>query len=149
MILLTDRAKDVIELARREAQDLRHNRVGTEHVLLGILREGGGIAKRLTDMLQLKVNLVRKGVSMLNPAATTAWVSQTQLPFSDRLRSALKVAEGVAQKCGHEGIGIAHLFLGLTEDEQAKASLLLMNLGLDLKETRREMLEALSRPSDR
>jgi ATP-dependent Clp protease ATP-binding subunit ClpA len=66
---------------------------------------------------------------------------------SDRLRSAIKSAEATAKSLGHPGIGIAHLFLGITEDEEAKASLLLINLGLDVKETRREMLEKLSRPA--
>ena len=145
MIALTDRAKDVIEMARREAAELRHDHVGTEHVLLGLLREGGGIAARLTEILHLKINQIRKGVSMLNPASPAAWASPTQLPYSDRLRAALKTAEATAQSLGHGGIGIAHLFLGLTEDEQAKASLLLINLGLDMKETRREMLAKLSR----
>ncbi|HKS16556.1 MAG TPA: Clp protease N-terminal domain-containing protein [Planctomycetota bacterium] len=148
MIPLTDRARDVIEIARREAADLRHDHLGTEHVLLGILREGGGIASRLTQILQLKVNVVRKAVEMLNKSAPNSWTSQNQLPYSPRLRSALKSAETTAQSLGHPGVGISHLFLGLTEDEQGKASLLLINLGLDLKETRREMLEALSRPSN-
>jgi ATP-dependent Clp protease ATP-binding subunit ClpC len=147
MISLTDRARDVIEIARREAAELRHDRVGTEHVLLAILREGGGIAARLTERLQLKVNQIRKGVAMLNPAASTSYVSQTQLPFSDQLRGALKLAEDTARNLGHEGIGIGHLFLGLLEDEQGKSALLLLNLGLDLKEARREMLEKLSRPA--
>ena len=145
MLPLTERARDVIEIARREAADLRHDHLGTEHVLLGILREGGGIAARLTEILHLKINQIRKGVAMLNPASSKAWTSQNQLPYSERLRSAIKSAEATAQSLGHPGIGIAHLFLGLTEDEQAKASLLLINLGLDLKETRREMLEKLSR----
>ncbi len=146
MIPLTERARDVIEIARREALELRHDQVGTEHVLLGILREGGGIAAHLVDVLHVKVNQIRKGVSMLNPVSPTARSSQNQLPFSEPLRGALRSAEGTAQELGHEGIGIAHLFLGLIEDEQGKAALLLINLGLDVKETRREMLEKLSRP---
>jgi ATP-dependent Clp protease ATP-binding subunit ClpC len=147
MIPLTERAKDVIELARREANELRHDHVGTEHVLLGILREGGGIATRLTELLHLKVNQVRKGVAMLNAPAAHGWVSQSQLPFSPRLRQAIKVAEETVQRLGQEGVGIAHLFLGLIEDPEAKGALLLINLGLDLKETRREILEKLSPPA--
>lgn len=147
MIALTDRARDVIEIARREAAELRHDHVGTEHVLLGVLREGGGIAVRLTDRLQVKVNQIRKGVAMLNPVSATPYASQTQLPYSDQLRAALKSAENAARKLGHEGIGIGHLFLGLIEDEQGKSALLLLNLGLDLGEARREVLEKLSRPA--
>ena len=144
MIPLSDRARDVIELARREAAELRHDHVGTEHVLLGILREGGGIATKLIDLLHLKVNQIRKGVAMLNPASTQAWVSENQLPYSPRLRKALEFAQETARGLGHEGVGIGHLFLGLVQDEEAKAALLLINLGLDLKDTRRMMLEALA-----
>jgi len=145
-VQMTERARDVMEIARREAGDLRHDHVGTEHVLLGILREGGGIASRLTELLHLRINQIRKGVAMLNPVSPTSWTSHNQLPFTHHLRAALKSAEGTAQQLGHEGIGIGHLFLGVIEDAECKGALLLINLGLDLKETRRELLEALSRP---
>jgi len=142
---MTERARDVMEIARREAAELRHDHVGTEHVLLGILREGGGIATRLADLLHLKVNQIRKGVAMLNPVSPTSWTSHNQLPFTHHLRAALKSAESTAQQLGHEGIGIAHLFLGVIEDAESKGSLLLINLGLNLKEMRTEVLEKLSR----
>ena len=148
MIPLTVRAKDVIEIARREAMDLRHDHVGTEHVLLAILREGGGIAARLTEKLHLKVELIRKSVSMLNPVSPKPpATSPNQLPHSHRLRTALKLAEEEAGKLGHEGVGIAHLFLGLTGDEQGKAALILINLGLNLKETRADILQKLASPA--
>jgi len=143
-VRLTDRAKDVIDLARREAAELRHDHVGTEHVLLGILREGGGIAAKLSDLLHLKVNQIRKGVAMLNPTSQQSWISQSQLPYSPRLRKALASAEETARSSGQEGVGIGRLFVALIEDEEAKAALLLINLGLNLKEARREILEALS-----
>jgi len=132
-----------MEIARREAEDLRHDHVGTEHLLLGILREGGGIATKLTQLLNIKINQIRKGVSMLNPGSPKAFVVG-QLPFSERVRAALTTAEETAHRLGHEDVGIAHLFLGLTEDGQSKASLLLINLGLDVKETRREIMDKLS-----
>jgi len=144
MIPLSERAKDVIDLARREAAELRHDHVGTEHVLLGILREGGGIARKLSDLLHLKVNQIRKGVAMLNPTSQQSWISQSQLPYSPRLRKALASAEETARSLGHEGVGIGHLFAALLEDPEAKAALLLINLGLDVKEARGEMLQALS-----
>jgi ATP-dependent Clp protease ATP-binding subunit ClpC len=144
MVPLSERARDVIDLARREAAELRHDRVGTEHVLLGILREGGGIAKKLTELLHLKVNQIRKGVAMLNPASQQSWTSQSQLPYSPRLRKALASAEETARTLGHDGVGIGHLFAALLEDEEGKGALLLINLGLNVKETRREMLEALA-----
>jgi ATP-dependent Clp protease ATP-binding subunit ClpC len=145
-VRLTERARDVIEIARREAEDLRHDHIGTEHVLLGLLREGGGIAAKLTQTLGLKINQIRKGVAMLNPVAPHGAASHNQVTFSDRLRTAIKSAEDTARNLGHEDVGIAHLFLGLTEDEQSKASLLLINLGLDFKAIRDDILQKLSSP---
>ena len=144
IVRMTERARDVIELARREASELRHDHVGTEHVLIGVLRDGGGIAAKLTQQLGIKINQIRKGVSMLNPVTAHGAASHGQLTFSDRLRTAIKSAEETARQLGHEDVGIAHLFLGLTEDGQSKASLLLINLGLDVKETRREIMDKLS-----
>jgi ATP-dependent Clp protease ATP-binding subunit ClpC len=144
MLPLTERAKNVIEFARREAADLRHDHVGTEHVLLGILREGGGIATRLSARLGARVEPIRKGISMLNPVSAHAGVGEAQLPFSDRLRKALRAAEETARRMGHEGVGIGHVFLGLLEDEQGKAALFLINLGLSLQATRQEVLESMS-----
>ena len=144
-VRMTERARDVIEISRREAEDLRHDHVGTEHVLLGILREGGGISEKLVQVLGIRINQVRKGVSMLNPV-TPGSLSSLNMPFTERLRAAIKSAEELSQKLGHPEIGIAHLFLGLTEDEQGKASLLLINLGLDLKAIRADILRMLSSP---
>ena len=135
-----------MEIARREALELRHDHVGPEHVLLGILREGGGIATRLAELLHLKINQIRKGVAMLNPVSPNSWRSHNQIPFSNQLRSALKFSEDAAQQLGHEGVGIAHLFLGLIEDPESKSALLLLNLGLDLKEMRTEIRLKLSPP---
>ena len=145
MLPLTERARDVIDLARREAAELRHDHVGTEHVLLGILREGGGIAARLSQTLHLKIPQIRKGVALLSPAKVQGWVSQSQLPFSEHLRQAIKTAESIAVSMNHADVGIGHLFLGMIENPGSKGSLLLINLGLDLKETHRELLESLSR----
>jgi ATP-dependent Clp protease ATP-binding subunit ClpC len=144
MVPLTERARDVIELARREAADLRHGHVGTEHVLLGILREGGGVADRLTTQLGFEIDKIRKAVVQLNPVTAAAGTPATQLPFSDHLRKALKSAEGTARELGHDGIGIGHLFLGLVEIEDSKGALLLRNLGLNPVDTRRELLELMS-----
>ena len=144
MIPLTDRAKDVIDLARREAIEMKHDHVGTEHVLLGLLREGGGIAARLTERYALQVGQVRKAITLLNPPSGIAWVTQNQIPFSGKLRDALRSAQETADKLGHDGVGIGHLFLGIIEDEESKGALLLINLGMDPKEMHREMLEVLS-----
>ena len=140
---LSARARDVMDLARREAADLRHDHVGTEHVLLGILREGGGIATRLFARLGARVEPIRKGISMLNPVSANVGMGGAQLPFSDRLRRALRAAEETARRMGHDGVGIGHLFLGLLEDEQGKAALFLINLGQDLAEMRRELSEGM------
>ena len=145
MIPLTDRAKDVIDLARREAIEMKHDHVGTEHVLLGLLREGGGIATGLTERYGLQVGEIRKAITLLNPPSGIAWVSQNQIPFSGKLRDALRAAQETAGKLGHDGVGIGHLFLGMVEDEESKGALLLINLGMDPKAIKQEMLETLSR----
>src|SRR5688572_20752816 len=140
----TDRAKDVIDLARREAIEMKHDHVGTEHVLLGLLREGGGIAARLGEKFGLQVDQVRKAIALLNSPSGIAWVSQNQIPFSGRLRNALRAAQAAAAKLNHDGVGIGHLFLGILEDEESKGALLLINLGMDPGEMRRELREILS-----
>ena len=97
----------------------------------------------LVEQLHLKIAQIRKGVAILSPAKAQGWVSQSQLPFSDHLRGALKSAEESAMEMGHTEVGIGHVFLGLIENPEAKGALLLINLGLDLKETHRELLESL------
>jgi len=140
----TERARNVIGLARWEGQRLGSDAVGTEHLLLAILQEGGGIAARLRDLLHVEPNRIREGIQKLKPTQSKRPVAGEPLPFSPRSRHVLEMAGETAEKLGHREIGIGHLFLGLLLEEDGLGARILVNLGLDLKAARKMVLEALS-----
>lgn len=146
MLRLTDRATDVMNFARIEAENLRNGEIGTEHALLGIMRDGGGIAARLGERLGLKTDVLRKGIAMLNPPSAAARSPGVALAYSREMSRAMERARTTADRLLHGEIGVGHLFLGLVDNPQCKAALFLSNLGLDLKEIRRVVLESLSPP---
>ncbi|HEY3227256.1 MAG TPA: Clp protease N-terminal domain-containing protein [Planctomycetota bacterium] len=140
----TERARNVIALARWEGQRLGSDAVGTEHLLLAILQEGGGIAARLRDLLHVEPNRIREGIQKLKPVSLKRAAPGESLPFSARSRHVMELAGEAAEKLGHREIGIGHLFLGLLQEEAGLAARILVNLGLDLKAARKMVLEALS-----
>jgi len=140
----TERARNVIALARWEGQRLGSDAVGTEHLLLAILQEGGGIAARLRDLLHVDTNRIREGVQKLKPAPAKRAAGSEPIPFSPRVRHVMELAGETAERLGHREIGIGHLFLGLLLEEDGLGAKILVNLGLDLKAGRKMVLEALT-----
>lgn len=140
----TERARNVIALARWEGQRLGSDAVGTEHLLLAILQEGGGIASRLRDLLHVDTNRIREGVQKLKPPPSKRRAPGELLPFSPRVQHVMELAGESAERLGHREIGIGHLFLGLLLEEDGLGAKILVNLGLDLKAARKMVLEALS-----
>jgi ATP-dependent Clp protease ATP-binding subunit ClpA len=150
------RVKKVIECAIEESRNLNHNYVGTEHLLLGLLREHDGIAAQVLMNLGLKLEEVREEVLHLlgvgvEPAGRQ--VRTTSLPALERLQSELtprvkKVIEYAIEESralNHNYVGTEHLLLGLLREHDGVAAQVLMNLGLNLQEVREEVLNLLGR----
>jgi ATP-dependent Clp protease ATP-binding subunit ClpC len=138
----TDRARKVMGLARNEAQRLGHDAIGTEHILIALVKEGSGVAARALAILEIDskkiIQEIEKQVQAEpKPAASGA------LPFTPRSRRALEFAHEEAANLGHDYIGTEHLLLGLLREQEGLAARVLINLGVVLDEVREEILNIL------
>jgi ATP-dependent Clp protease ATP-binding subunit ClpC len=135
----TERARQVVVFAQDEARELRHNYIGTEHVLLGLLREEEGLAARALRQLGVELEWVREQVGRIvgigDEEATTG-----QIPFTPRAKKVLELAlrEGLA--LGHDYIGTEHILLGLARENSGVASRILLDLGIDAERIRNELI---------
>ncbi|MGO8745046.1 MAG: Clp protease N-terminal domain-containing protein [Thermoguttaceae bacterium] len=138
----TDRLRKVMRLANREAQQMAHDYIGTEHLLLAILREGGGIAVRVLKAQGVTANDVCKEVrNLVEPSPD--FVGEGKLPHVPRAMTAFFHAQREAQKCKSKLIGTEHLLLGLLRDQMGVAAQVLMNLGLRLDELEQDVRDAI------
>ena len=145
----TPRAQQVLALARKEADRLRHNYIGTEHVLLGSITlgvAGRGVATFVLENLGTNLDNIRKEVEMLAPAGL-AENPIGNLPYTRRVKKALAYARDEAKALQHTYIGTEHLFLGLLRETDGLAVKALKNLNVDLEKTRAEILKLVS-PGD-
>ena len=138
----TDRARKVMGLAKAEAQRLNHEYIGTEHILLGLVQEGSGIAAKVLKNLEVDLKKIRQEVEKLIPHGPPT-VTMGQLPFTPRAKKVLELAVEEASNLGHNYIGTEHLLLGLIRVSEGVAAQVLMNLGLKLEEVREEVHELL------
>ncbi|MBI3098876.1 MAG: ATP-dependent Clp protease ATP-binding subunit [Planctomycetes bacterium] len=138
----TDRARKVMSLARQEAQKFNHEYIGTEHILLGLVHEGSGIAAKVLKNLGADLRKIRMEVEKLIPQGPPM-VTMGQLPFTPRAKRVLELAREEANGLGHDYIGTEHLLLGLLKESEGIASQVLMNLNLKLEDVREEVLEVL------
>ena len=138
----TDRAKKVMNLARQEAQRFNHEYLGTEHILLGLVQEGSGVAANVLKNLDVELRKIRVEVEKIVKNGTNM-VTMGQLPFTPRAKKVLELALEEAQNLGHNYIGTEHLLLGLIRENEGIAAQVLMNLGTKLEEVREEVLELL------
>jgi len=143
MLPLTQRANQIQALAKQEAQRLNCEFVGTEHLLLGIIQEGGGVAAKVLKNLNIDQKRVRQETEKLITPSTSPTVTLGQMPFSPRAKHALELADEAACQFGHEIIGTEHLFLGILMEKEGIAAQVLINLGLKLDEVRDLVLEVL------
>ncbi|NUN49126.1 MAG: ATP-dependent Clp protease ATP-binding subunit [Candidatus Brocadiae bacterium] len=139
----TDRARKVMSLARQEAQRFNHEYIGTEHILLGLVQEGSGIAAKVLRNLEIDLKKIRQEVEKLIPHGPPT-VTMGQLPFTPRAKRVLELAQEEATALGHDYIGTEHLILGLLKENEGVAAQVLINLGLKLEEVREEVLEVLN-----
>jgi ATP-dependent Clp protease ATP-binding subunit ClpC len=138
----TERARKVMTLARQEAQKLNNDYIGTEHILLGLVQEGSGVAAQVLKNLDVDLRKVRAEVERLVEQGTSP-VSGSQLPFTPRAKRVLELAMEEAQTLGHNYIGTEHLLLGLIRESDGPAAHVLQNLGVKPEEVREEVVELL------
>src|SRR3982751_1735162 len=132
----TQRARRVLSLAQEEAERLRHNYIGTEHLLLGLMREEGGVAGRVLRDLGLEQRRVEELVEELTRA--TARTTNTALDLSPGTKRVLELAVDEARRMGHHYIGTEHLLLGLVRQSEGVAIDVLKRLGVSPEEVRRQ-----------
>ncbi len=138
----TDRARKVMALARKEAQRFNHDFIGTEHVLLGLIQEGSGVAANVLKNLDIQPNKIRGEIEK-HVQTGPAMVSMGQLPFTPRAKKVLELSQEEANELGHNYIGTEHLLLGLIREQDGVAAQVLMDLGVKLDEVKSEVLELL------
>ncbi|HKA84721.1 MAG TPA: Clp protease N-terminal domain-containing protein [Acidimicrobiales bacterium] len=138
----TDRARRVVVLAQAEAQELGHERVGTEHLLLGILREGDGLAGRALTSLGVEVGAVREQV--IEAAGRGEATPRQRIPFSPRTKKVLELALREALDLGHDYIGTEHILLGIVREGEGLAAKILVGSRVDLSDVRARVLDLMA-----
>ena len=138
----TDRVRKVLAMAREEAIRLQHDYVGTEHILLGLIREGEGVAAAVLTNLSVDLDAVHEGVeeSVRKGKAT---IALGELPYTSRAKKVLEFAMAEAREMNHSYVGTEHLLLGLLREEKGIAAQVLNSLGITLEEARSETLKVL------
>ena len=138
----TDRVRKVLAMAREEAVRLQHDYVGTEHILLGLIREGDGVAAEVLRSLAADLDeLLRLVEENVRPGKASASIGE--LPYTTRAKKVLEYAMAEARELNHSYVGTEHLLLGLLREEKGLAAKVLGELGIGLEEARAEMLKLL------
>jgi ATP-dependent Clp protease ATP-binding subunit ClpC len=138
----TDRAKKVMSFARQEAMKFNHEYIGTEHILLGLVQEGSGVAANVLKHMTVDLEKIRHEVEKIVKTGPSM-VTMGQLPFTPRAKKVLELSLEEASQLSHNYIGTEHLLLGLIRENEGIAAQVLMNLGVKLDEVREEVLEFL------
>jgi len=138
----TERARKVILLAKEEAKRFNHDYIGTEHILLGLVREGEGVAAVVLQKMGLNLPQIRSGIEkIVKPGPST--VLSADIPFTPKAKKAIELSGEEARALGHNYIGTEHILLGLIKEGEGIASQILMDMGLDLDKVREEIIELL------
>src|SRR6478609_5564054 len=143
----TERARQVVVLAQEEARTLKHNYIGTEHILLGLLREEEGLAARVLESLDITVERVRTQVVRI--VGSGEEVTSGQIPFTPRAKKVLELALREALSLGHNYIGTEHILLGLVRENEGVAARILLDFDADSEKIRNEVIRMLSGPGGR
>lgn len=139
----TERVRKALEMAREEASRLRHEYIGTEHILLGLLREGEGVASAVLQNLNIDLDDVVEEVERAVKKGISAQVTGPDLPYTSRAKKMLEYAMAEAHELGHNYVGTEHLLLGLIREERGIAAQVLAKLGARLDAVRAETLRLL------
>ena len=138
----TDRARKVMQLANQEAQRFNHEYIGTEHVLLGLVKEGSGVAANVLKNLDVDLRKIRLEVEKIVQSGPDM-VTMGKLPQTPRAKKVIEYALEEAKNLNHNYVGTEHLLLGLLREQEGVAAQVLMNLGLKLEDVREEVLNLL------
>ena len=137
----TDRARRVVVLAQEEARMLNHNYIGTEHILLGLIHEGEGVAARALESLGISLEAVRQQVEEIIGQGQQA--PSGHIPFTPRAKKVLELSLREAMQLGHNYIGTEHILLGLIREGDGVAAQVLVKLGADLNRVRQQVIQLL------
>ena len=137
----TDRARRVIVLAQEEARMLNHNYIGTEHILLGLIHEGAGVAVRALESLGVSLDDVRRDVEEM--IGRGQHELSGHIPFTPRAKKVLELSLRESQQLGHDYIGTEHILLGLIREGEGVAAQVLVKLGADLNRVRQQVIQLL------
>jgi ATP-dependent Clp protease ATP-binding subunit ClpA len=137
----TDRARRVVVLAQEEARRLDHSYIGTEHLLLGLIREGEGVAARALKSLEISLDAVRRQVEEIIGRGQQA--PSGHIPFTPRAKKVLELSLRESRQLGHNYIGTEHILLGLIREGEGAAAQVLVSLGADLNRVRRQVIDLL------
>ncbi len=135
----------MVVLAQDEARELKHNYIGAEHILVGLLREGDGIAARV--LVALGVTLERVRVQLIETVGASPEATSGQIPFTPRAKKVLELSLREALSLGHNYIGPEHILLGLTREDEGVASSILLSCGADAEKIRTEVMRLAPDPS--
>ena len=138
----TDRARRVVVLAQEEARMLNHNYIGTEHILLGLVRERDGVAAKALDSLNIRLDAVRREVEEIIGQGQA--VPRGHIPFTPRAKKVLELSLREALQLGHNYIGTEHILLGLIREGEGVAAQVLQKLGADLIRVRQTVIQLLA-----
>jgi len=134
----TDRARRVVVLAQEEARMLNHNYIGTEHILLGLIHEGEGVAAKALESLGISLEAVRQQVEEIIGQGQQA--PSGHIPFTPRAKKVLELSQREALQLGHDYIGTEHILLGLVREGDGVAAQVLVHLGADLNRVRQQVI---------
>ena len=143
----TDRARKVVQLANQESQRFNHEYIGTEHILLGLVKEGSGVGANVLGNLDVDLRTVRLEVEKLVQSGPEN-VSMGKLPQTPRAKKVIEYGMEESRNLNHNYVGTEHLLLGLLREMEGVAAQVLMKLGLKLEEVREEVLNILEHDPD-
>src|SRR5262245_31591159 len=141
----TERVRKVLAMTREEAHSLKHEYVGTEHIVLGLVREGDGMACTVLQNLNIELDALRSKILDVVKAGRAGPTTGPDLPYTSRAKKVLELAMSEARELNHSYVGTEHLLLGLLREEKGIAAQVLTDAGLTLEKAREEVLRILGR----
>src|SRR3954463_14122157 len=139
----TERVRKVLAMAREEAARLHHEYVGTEHILLGLIREGEGVAATVLQNLSVELDEIQQKIEETVKKGKAAQTTGPALPYTSRAKKVLELAMSEARELSHSYVGTEHLLLGLLREEKGIAAQVLTDAGVSLDVARAETLRIL------
>src|ERR687898_817157 len=145
----TERVRKVLAMAREEAARLHHEYVGTEHILLGLIREGEGVAATVLQNLNVELDEIQQKIEETVKKGKAAQTTGPDIPYTSRAKKVLELAMAEARELSHSYVGTEHLLLGLLREEKGIAAQVLTDAGVNLEAARAETLRILAKEIER